>query len=188
MQPPRDVNVSQGRIPSRWRDFTTTEPGENPIDAAYHGEISYVDLDAADGPVIYLNDGVKGVRPLLEERHGRTRLERAIREASLDAIAQPAIVAIANAALSDAAPGDDADEIDWPADDWKRGVLESLLPLMYPDREAEAALETAVTSMAGDGAADVQTRLQAAAGRHLKSTNHVLGVLRALESLDEEQI
>jgi hypothetical protein len=187
MQPPRDVEISGGEIPCRWRDFTEAGPGENPIDPAFHNEVSYVDLNALEGPVIYLNEGIDGLRRLLDQRPGRPRLGRAVREAALDLIAQPALVAMANAALAAAVP-DGSDEIDWPGESWQRGVLESLLPAMYPDRDPSAALVAAVEATAGgDGARDVQTRLQAAAGRSIKVANHTLSVLRALELSDGEE-
>jgi hypothetical protein len=187
LQPPRDIEISGGQIPSRWRDFTKAGPGENPIDPAFHGEISYVDLNALEGPVIYLNEGIDGLRRLLDERPGRPRFGKAVRETTLDLIAQPALIAMANAALAAAVP-DGSDEVDWPGESWQRGVLESLLPLMYPDRDPGAALVAAVEAMAGgDSALDMQTRLQAAAGRSIKAANHALLVLRALESSDGEE-
>jgi hypothetical protein len=187
LQPPRDIEISGGEIPCRWRDFAETENGENPIDPAFHSEISYVDLNALGGPVIYLNEGIEGLRRLLDQRPGRPRLGKAVRETTLDLIAQPALVAMGNAALAAAIP-DGSDEVDWPGESWQRGVLESLLPLMYPDRDPSAALVTAVDAMAGgDGALDIQTRLQAAAGRSIKVTNHTLSVLTALEASDGEE-
>jgi hypothetical protein len=187
LQPPRDVEISGGQIPCRWRDFSQAEPGENPIDPAFHNETSYVDLNALEGPVIYLNESVDGLRRFLDQRPGRPRLGKAVRETTLDLIAQPTLVAMANAALVAAIP-DGSEGIDWPGESWQRGVLESLLPVMYPDRDPTAALAVAVEAISsGDGALDVQTRLQAAAGRSIKASNHTLSVLRALESSDEEE-
>lgn len=187
VQPPREIEIESGQIPCRWRDFTETPEGETPIDPAFHSEISYVDLNAIEGPVIYLNEGVEGLRRLLDQRPGRPRLGKAVRETMLDLIAQPALVAMANAALA-AAAGDDSDGAEWPGEGWQRGVLESLLPVMYPDRDPEAALVTAVeATVTGDGALDVQTRLQAAAGRSIKTAVHAVAVVRALESSDGEE-
>jgi len=188
VRPPREIEIAGGQIPCRWRDFTETPEGEAPIDPAFHGEISFVDLNAFGGPVIYLNEGIEGLRRLLDQRPGRPRLAKSVRETMLDLIAQPALVAMANSALV-AAAGDGSGEIDWPGESWQRGVLESLLPVMYPDRDPDAALETAVEAIvAGDGALDLQTRLQAAAGRSIKTAAHTVTVMRALESSDGEEI
>jgi hypothetical protein len=186
IEPPREIEIASGQIPCRWRDFTETPEGEAPIDPAFHGEISYVDLNTIEGPVIYLNEGIEGLRRLLDQRPGRPRLGRAVRETMLDLIAQPALVAMANAALT--AAGDESGGAEWPGEGWQRGVLESLLPVMYPDRDPEAALATAVeATVTGDGALDVQTRLQAAAGRSIKTAAHAVAVVRALESSDGEE-
>ena len=187
LQPPREIEISGGQVPCRWRDFAETAPGENPIDPAFHGEISFVDLNTLEGPVVYLNEGVEGLRRLLDQRPGRPRLGKAVRDAMLDLIAQPALVAMAGAALAAAVP-DGSDSIDWPGESWQRGVLESLLPVMYSDRDPDAALVTAVEAVAtGDSALDVHTRLLAAAGRSIKTAAHTATVMRALESSDGEE-
>ena len=185
---PKIPEIAGGQIPVKWRDFTTAEQGEDPIDPTLHSEVSYMDLEAADGPIIYLNDRVLGLRRLLDERTGRSRLERSVREVSLDLIAQPAIIAMGNAALVAARGLEEDGEPRWPTESWQRGVLETILPLMYPDREPEAALRTAVRALEEvDDAVDVQQRLQAAAGRSIRSTKHTLGVMKALELQDEEE-
>lgn len=185
--PPRMPEITGGQVPVVWRDFTIAEDGQNPIDASLHDEMSWLDMSLPDGPVIYLNERVDGLRRLLDVRTGRTRVERAVRDTALDLIAMPAIAAMANVALAAAAPPAGTADAQWPTADWQRDVLVTLLPLMYPDRDAEAALSVAARAIAGgDDAEDVQTRLLGAASRLVNGTRHVSGVVTALESLEEE--
>jgi hypothetical protein len=181
LHPPRTPEISGGHVPVVWRDFSETDEGENPIDPSLHDEMSFVDLSLPEGPIIYLNERVPELRRLLEMRTGRTRSERAIRELALDLVAAPAMVAMANAALAAAGPSDDGGEAQWPGD-WHGEILRSMLPLMYPDREPDAALAIAVRGLtSGEDAQDVQSRLLAAAARLVKATPHVRGVIKHLE-------
>jgi hypothetical protein len=187
--PPRSPEFGPaGQIPVVWRDFATTEEGQNPIDPALHNEIAYVDLAGAAGPVIYLNDGIDGLRRLLDDRTGRSPVERATREVVFDLIAQSALVAMFTAAVAAAAELAEDGEAQMPSHDWQRGVLESLLPLMYPDRDVEAALAIAAEALdSGDDAQDVQTRLLGAAARHVRTRTHVLQTMTALENQQPQE-
>lgn len=180
--PPRIPEVTGGQIRVVWRDFRTTEENQTPIDPSLHEEMSFVDMSLDEGPVLYLNDAVAGLRRLLDVRSGRTPVERAVRDTALDLIAAPAMVAMANVALAAASPPEDGGEAEWPSVQWQRAVLESLMPLMYPDREPEAALTVATRALTDEGEArDVQTRLLGAASRLVKATQHVRGVIKTLE-------
>jgi hypothetical protein len=187
--PPRSPEIGAGgQIPVVWRDFTATDEGQNPIDPALHGEVAYVDLTGPAGPVIYLNDGIDGLRRLLDDRTGRSVLERAARDVVFDLIAQSSLVAMFNAAVAAAAELAEDGEAQMPSADWQRGVLESLLPLMYPDREADAALAVVTEAReSGDDAQDVQTRLLGAAARHVRARTHVLQTMTALEDHVSEE-
>jgi hypothetical protein len=186
LHPPRVPEITGGQVPVLWRDFAKTEAGQNPIDASLHGEMSFVDMSLDEGPVIYLNERVRDLRRLLDVRTGRTRSERAIREMALDLVAAPAIVSMANVALAAAGPPEEGGEAQWPDADWQRDVLRGLLPLMYPDRDPDAALLFAVRGLtSGEDAQDVQSRLLGAAARLVKATQHVTGVIKTLED-DEE--
>jgi hypothetical protein len=179
--------VSGGELPVVWRNFALTEEGQNPIDPALHAEISYVDLAASDGPVIYLNDHVHRLRQLLDDRRGRSGIERAVRDLVFDKIAEAALVAMFNAALAAVVELTEDGQPQFPSVEWQRGVLEALLPLMYADREPEAALADAVDAFSSvDDAQDVQSRLVAAAGRLVRASSHTVQVIRALEALGEE--
>lgn len=185
--PPRSPEIGPaGQIPVAWRNFTVTEEGQNPIDPALHGEIAYVDLAGATGPVIYLNDGIEGLRRLLDDRSGRSAIERVARDIVFDLIAQSALVAMFNAATVAAAELAEDEGAQMPNVDWQLGVLESLLPLMYPDRDVEASLLIAAEALnSGDDAQDVQTRVLAAAGRHVRTKTHVLQTMATLETSQE---
>ncbi|MGY1640834.1 hypothetical protein ACI782_06825 [Geodermatophilus sp. SYSU D00703] len=182
LHPPRIPEISGGQVPVMWRDFSQTGEGQNPIDPSLHDEVSFVDMSLPEGPVLYLNDRVPGLRRLLDERTGRTYAERAVREMALDLVAVPSIVSMANVALAAAGPPEEGGEPQWPDSDWQRDVLRSVLPLMYPDREADAALSVAVRALTStDDAQDVQSRLLGAASRLSKATHHVRGVIKHLE-------
>ena len=182
LHPPRTPEISGGQVPVVWRDFSETEEGQNPIDPALHDEMSFVDMSLPEGPIIYLNDRVPELRRLLDVRTGRTRAERAIREMALDLVAVPAMVSMVNVAIAAAGPPDEGGEAQWPDSDWQRDVLRGLLPLMYPDREPDAALAVAVRGLtSSEDAQDIQSRLLGAASRLVKATPHVRGVIKHLE-------
>ncbi|MEV0290991.1 hypothetical protein AB0H36_43260 [Kribbella sp. NPDC050820] len=182
LHPPRIPEITGGQVPVIWRDFSKADEGQNPIDPSLHDEMSFVDMSLPEGPVIYLNERVPGLRRLLDMRTGRTRSERAVRETALDLVATPAIVSMANVALAAAGPSEDGGEAQWPDGDWQRDVLRSILPLMYPDREPDAALAAAVRALtSGEDAQDVQSRLLGAASRLVKVTQHVRAVIKTLE-------
>jgi hypothetical protein len=189
ISPPRSPEIGPaGQIPVVWRDFAVAEEGQSPIDPAVHGEIAYVDLTGTTGPVIYLNDGIDGLRRLLDDRTGRSAVERAARDVVFDLIAQSALVAMFNAAVAAAAELAEDGDPQLPSVDWQRGVLESLLPLMYPDRDVEAALPIAAEALdSGDDAQDVQTRLLAAAARHVRTKAHVRQTMTALEDHEPQE-
>lgn len=188
LSPPVSPEVSTGQIPVVWRDFTETEDGQNPIDPALHDEVSFFDISAQDGPVIYLNARVAGLRRLLEERPGRSALERCVRDVVLDGIAQGGMIAMFNAALTAARSNTDEGTPDWPVAEWQKGVLQALLPLIYADREPDAGLRTAVESVdSTEDAEELQARLQAATLRHLKTTRNLTRTIKALESLSDEE-
>ena len=179
---PRAFDTTGGQVPVIWRDFSKADERQNPIDSSLHDEMSFVDMSLPEGPVIYLNSRVPGLRRLLDMRTGRTRNERAVREAALDLVAMPAIVSMANVALAAAGPPETGGEAQWPDGDWQQDVLRGVLPLMYPDRDPDAALAVAVRAlMSGEDAQDVQSRLLGAAARLVKATHHVRGVIRTLE-------
>lgn len=182
LHPPRDPEITGGQVPVIWRDFSKAEQGQSPIDPSLHDEMSFVDLTLPEGPVIYLNTRVDGLRRLLDVRTGRSQEERAVREVALDLIATPALLAMANVALAAASPDGDGGEAQWPDIDWQRDLLQSLLPLMYPDRDADAALAVAARAPSdAEEAADVHSRLNSAASRLVKATNHVRGLINKLE-------
>jgi hypothetical protein len=183
LHPPRVPEITGGgQVPIVWRDFSQTADGQNPIDAVLHDEMSFVDMTLPEGPVIYLNDRVSGLRRLLDVRTGRSPIERAVRETALDLIATPAMAAMANAALVAAAPAEHSDEAQWPDVEWQADVLRSVLPLMYPDRDPDAALASAVLAVtSAEDAQDVQSRLLGAASRLVKATHHLRGVIKTFE-------
>jgi hypothetical protein len=187
LHPPWVPEITGGQMAVVWRDFSKTATGQNPIDPSLQDEMSFLDMSLPEGPVIYLNERVPGLRRLLDVRIGRTGIERAARETALDLVAVPAIVSLLNVALAAAGPLQEEEAAQWP-DGWERDVLRGLLPLMYPDRDPEVALGVALRALtSGEDAQDVQSRALGAASRLVKATNHMRGVITTLEEAGRNQ-
>jgi hypothetical protein len=186
-----EVNLDQPRVPEiagdldiSWRDFREQLDGAPPIDASLHDQPAWIELDRQEGPRLWLNSAVEGLQRLLDDTPGRSHVERALRDTVFDSIAAPALAAMFATALAAAAEGQEGDEIPWP-EDWRQGVLRSLLPLMYPDRSVDDALVHVIDdSRDMDGVADVQSRLHAATAQYLKTTTHARDAVRAIERND----
>ena len=107
---------------------------------------------------------------------------------ALDLVAVPAIMSMINVALATAGPLEDGGEAQWPDVDWQRDVLHRVLPLMYPDRDPDAALTVAVRTLAaGEDAQDVQSRLLGATSRLEKATQHVRGIINTMDAEEGER-
>ena len=172
-----------GDLDIRWRRFDQAHEGLAALDPALHDQLSWLELDRAEGPRLWLNDHVDWLRRLLDERGGRSKLERAVRDAVFDGIATSATLAMFNAAVAAAYELDQDSEEPWPGE-WREAVLRTLLPLMYPDREPDDAIRQVMDSADPLGVQDVQARAHAAVARLLR-TNVNAG--RAIAALEEEQ-
>ncbi|MCK9250719.1 MAG: hypothetical protein M0P31_17295 [Solirubrobacteraceae bacterium] len=183
LRPPRDPRISGGHFPVKWRDFTVAAPGETPIPSRLKDEMSWVDVANVDGPIIYLNERVSGLRELLDDRTGRTRVERAARDTVLDLVATPAMVALLNAALSSVARSDADDPVQWPTETWQRDLLEAMLPRMYPDvSDSDAALAAATTPpLDHRDAGDLQSRVLSASHEFTRASAHAKTLARAFD-------
>jgi hypothetical protein len=182
-----DVQVAELRIPEitgdldiAWRRFDEEHEGLPALDPAIHDQLSHLELDRPDAPRLWLNSAVDGLRRLLDERPGRSRTETAMRLAVFDGIATSAMVAMFNVALAAAADLADEDGTPWPGE-WKEALLRSLLPLMYPERDVEDALQHILSTRDGDGVLDLQERLHAAVARQLKTNANAKRAVSALE-------
>ncbi len=187
LEEPRSVEIGGGDVTLAWRRFDAPADEGVHIDPIFHDEPAWLDISDEDEAVLYLNEGVADLRRLLDDRPGRTALERAARDAVFDSIAVAATVAMFNAALQAAAhlAGDD-EAPPWPAGTWAPGVLRALLGSMYPSVGPDEALTAALGDRDDpDGGAQLQALAHAAASHLLKSTRTAHRVVRALEDLDQ---
>src|SRR5262249_34288434 len=100
LSPPHMPDVSAGgELPVVWRDFGPAGGDQDPNAPALPDEVAYLDLNNSKGPTIYLNDKPE-LRRLLDDRTGRSALERSTRDLVFDMIAQSALIAMFNAALA----------------------------------------------------------------------------------------
>lgn len=182
-----DVQISSVRIPEitgdleiAWRPFDKEIEGLPPLDPALHDQLSWVELDRPEGPRLWLNSSVTGLPRLLDERPGRPELEAAVRETVFDGIATSATMAMFGAALAAATELVDEDGPPWPGE-WQGDVLRSLLPLMYPEREVDDALQHVVETQDGAGGKDIHMRAHAAVAKLLKTNSNAKRAIKALE-------
>ncbi len=173
-----EIPTISGDLPIQWADFTA-EDCPQAIDPVFRREAFYVDV-TEDPPVVYLNDGVPDLRRLFDYAPGRTPTERALREAHFSSIASSGWMALFNASVGGIA--DEGDQVDWPAVDWQRKVLSTLLPRIYPDLSPDDALIRVYEDDASrEGSRLLQSRASAAITMLLKTTANVRKSLRALE-------
>lgn len=185
-----DVQIAKLRIPEitgdldiAWRPFDQEHEGLPALPPGIHDQLSHLELDRphGEGPRLWLNSSVYGLRRLLDERPGRSSVESAMRSAVFDGLATSAMVAMFNAAIAAAVALDDDDDEPWPGD-WKEALLRAMLPHMYPERDVEDALRHVLdNSRDPDGAVDVQERAHVAAARHLKTNANARRAVKALE-------
>lgn len=187
LEEPRSVEIGGGDVTLAWRRFDAPADDGVHIDPVFHDEPAWLDITDEDEAVLWLNEGVADLRRLLDDRPGRTALEKAAREAVFDSIAVPATVAMFNAAIQTAAYlADDDAAPTWPGGTWAPGVLRALLGSMYPSLGADEALAAALADRNDpEGGAQLQALAHAAASRLLKTTRTAHGVVRALEDLDQ---
>ena len=185
-----DVQIAELRIPEisgdldiAWRPFDQEHEGLPALPPGMHDQLSHLELDRphGEGPRLWLNSSVTGLRRLLDERPGRSSVESAMRSAVFDGIATSAMLAMFNTAIAAAIALDDDDGEPWPGD-WKEALLRSMLPHMHPERDVDDALRHVLdNSRDPDGAVDVQERAHAAAARHLKTNVNARRAVKALE-------
>jgi hypothetical protein len=175
LQPPRSPDIT-GDLDVQWRDFTA-EPALAP---ELHDQASYLELEPVgkQAPVLWLNTNVSELPRLLDERSGRTPLERALRDVVFDTIAASALQTMLHSAIAGARSADAAGG-EWP-DGWRQDVLRALLPLMAPELDVEQALEAVV------GSPDDPTYHAAAhtaVARFLRTTKNTINAIEILEDV-----
>jgi hypothetical protein len=150
------IPVIEGTLPVRWTNFAESEF----VPDSCRAEPFFADLTDAT-PVVYLNSGYEGLPELLSDDDRRPVAELALREAEYRRIATSVWIGMFTVSAAAVDRGDDDTDSDWPAADWQRRVLETLLPSIYETRGA-AALSELAAELEADDLRDLQTRAGAA--------------------------
>jgi hypothetical protein len=183
--PNRPVN---GAIKITWVDFN--DPGDDKQYLQHHTEnYMYLSLDQ-DEPQIFLNSGFDGLEQLLADRRRRAA-DKALHDEVRASIADKTWGALFNTALAAVKPDDDTGEPGWPDVAWQRGVLEALLPRMYPDKAPDEALLEAWTSRStSDSPGTLQEHLALATAVQSKANRLLRDGIRAMsyDVTTEEEI
>jgi len=173
----------RGNIPVKWDNFAEPESLAELSQVADQPFFIYLD---SDQPVLYLNDGFRGLRPLLEDRARRPRDAQVLHDQTRVTVAAAAWTAMFESSLASAADLSVDDETQLPTADWQRGVLEILLGRMYEERTLEDALAEAVRLLQqGDGYTGVQSRLAAAVSEQVGGARLLRASINRLDNLEE---
>jgi hypothetical protein len=174
-----------GNIPVRWDNFK--EPESLPELTTVADQPFFVHLDV-DQPVLYLNDGFSGLRPLLEDRARRPRDAQVLHDQTRVTFASAAWTAMFESALAAAAEVTEPGEPEFPSEEWERNVLEILLARMYQERTPEDALDEVVRLLRqGDGFGTVQSRLAAAVSEQVGGPRLLRGSINRLSDLEDQR-
>jgi len=166
----------EGTLRVQWVDFKN--PGERRF-LEDHSEKPYF-TDLSDTvPTVFLNscDDFSGLRPIMEDRRRSNPWERALHDAQRVGIARSVWLAMLNTAVAAVREDEDGGPPDWPSEDWKRQVLQALLPTIYPDISSDEALNQLLSDRRSpEGVATLESRAEAAingqvgAGKLLRRT------------------
>lgn len=158
--PPSPVH---GSISVRWVNFADPAREEDAYLKEFAQDPTFLSLDEKN-PDLMLNSAFPGLPTLLDDRPRRPAAERALHNVTRGDIAARAWQALFMAALDHVEADEETGVPEWPAPDWMRPVLESLLARMYPDRGREDALmEVVAAQRTPGGASELQERLVTAA-------------------------
>ncbi|MDP9280024.1 MAG: hypothetical protein M3P00_11455 [Gemmatimonadota bacterium] len=155
---PPAIPIIEGNLPVRWIDFATAEV----VPDGMRKDMFFADF-SDDAPVVYLNSQFAGLPELLSDDENRPVAELALREAEYRRIATSVWIGmfnVATAAVELDAENESAEPA-LPLVGWQRSVLQTLMPRMYDESEAETLVRL-LTARSGDEARDVQARAGAA--------------------------
>jgi hypothetical protein len=164
------IPIIEGNLPVRWVDFPTFEA----IPDSARKDAFFADL-SEDAPVVYLNLAFEGLAELLSDDDRRPLAELVLREAEYRRIGTSVWLGMFNVAAAgiDLTWGDDGEDDDegepgLPTVEWQRSVLQTLMPRMFDESEAEI-LRKIVKGRVGDESREVQTQAAAAISRIVDS-------------------
>lgn len=144
-----------GSIDILWNDFSN--PGDEPDLTDYQDRTFYLDLGSR--PTLYLNSSFEGLLDLLEGEDAENVYEAAFRKSEYYGIAQSVWLAMFNAAASSIEENEKNGQYDFPDSEWKRKVLEKILPKLMPEHSPSDALRRVKESIRGDVDPWVQSRV-----------------------------
>lgn len=173
-----------GAIKITWTDFSNPDDDKAFL-RTYQDNYAYLSIDP-DEPHLLLNRGFSGLEQLLADRR-RRGLEKALHDQTRTSIADKTWSALFNVALAAIEVGEDSEVPEWPAIDWQRKVLESLLARMYPERDPEEALmEAWVSYRSSDSSAALQEQLGPASNAHVRAPRLLREGIRSFANGQDE--
>lgn len=126
-----------GALPVKWVNFMTDSKHAELRE--YANEAYFLEINDTE-PIVYLNQGLDGLRTVFKEHPRPTGTRLALHEALRTSIAESVWLALFETAAYNLTRLDDKDDVDWPTISWQENVLKRLLPLVYPDRDSESTL------------------------------------------------
>lgn len=147
-----DIN---GILPVSWTDF---QQSDDPITKAHEGQPYAVNL-LSDPPQLLLNMSCQEIVVLLDNEYPKGSVGAGARSLEILSIARSTWMGLLTVAASSIHDAGESGEFDYPLEDWKRKVLDAILPTMYPHVAGSEALRLASESVTDpDGIADFLKR------------------------------
>lgn len=174
----------EGTLRVQWIDFKN--PGEQQFLSDHADKPSFTDLSDTV-PTVYLNkcDDFAGLPSIMDDRRRTNKWDKALHDSQRVGIARSVWLAMLNAALAAVREDEDGGDPNWPAEDWKRQVLQALLPEIYPDVSPEQALAQAMADKKSpDGAATLESRAEAAINSQVSAGKILRRTLDALANAE----
>ncbi|MEU4996655.1 hypothetical protein [Streptomyces sp. NPDC021622] len=134
-------------------------------------------------PTVRLNSDFEGLVPLVSGRG--SKVEGVVGEMLLAQMCADVWTAVFHTAIGDLEIEDDGTPLFPP--DWRGAVLREMLPDIVPGRSEDDALRDVHNRRMGEGSwADLQPRIQYAAGRRASVPQALAATVRDIERLDQE--
>ncbi len=174
----------EGTLRVQWVDFKS--PGEQAFLKDHCDKPYFTDLSDAV-PTVYLNkcDDFASLPAIMDDRRRTNKWDNALHDSQRVGIARSVWLAMLNTALAAVEEDEDGGDPDWPTEDWKRQVLQALLPRIYPDVSLEQALAQAIADRrTPDGAATLESRAEAAISAQVGAGKILRRTLDALATAD----
>ena len=181
-----DSSPLTGSMTVTWEDFDKpSKPHLKMILGENRHHSLYLDL-VSNPPKLFLNksDKFRGLTFLLEDRK-RVKSDRPLHNAERISIARSTWMALFNTSIASVIYNPD-EEPEWPAEDWKRVVLQKILSKIYPFKSDSELLKEAVDGRTDERAGDLQSAARAAIDEMIKA-GRLLSLTLAIMADNYEQ-